>query len=136
MKFLTTDSPSEEERSIIYQGLKYYNDVHFTNVNELPLAILIDDNETVGGVLGKIIGTSLYIQTLWISEPYRGKNLGRSLIERVESEGKKRGVKQVYLDTYSFQAPQFYKKLHYEQYGIMENYPIEGVDKILFKKIF
>ena len=71
-----------------------------------------------GGIVGGLSGYTwmswLYVDLLWISDEHRGKNFARSLITKAETEARKRGVRNVYLSTFSFQAPGFYKKLGYK----------------------
>ncbi len=39
-----------------------------------------------------------------------------------EAEGRKRGCKRVFVDTFSFQAPDFYRKQGYDIYGVAPDY--------------
>ncbi len=79
--------------------------------------------EIVGGLSGYTWMNWLYVDLLWISDEHRGKNLGRSLITKAETEARKRGVRSVYLSTFSFQAPGFYKKLGYKEFGKQKDFP-------------
>lgn len=56
------------------------------------------------------------------------------LMARVESEAKAFGVTDMYLDTYSFQAPNFYAKLGFKEMGRYKGFPTVGVDKIFLQK--
>ena len=40
-----------------------------------------------------------------------------------EAEARKRGVRNVFLDSFSFQAPKFYAKLGYREYGRLKEFP-------------
>jgi len=77
----------------------------------------------VGGVIGDTHLGWLFVQWFWIDEKYRGKGFGTRLLTTAEAEARKRGVKNVYLDTWSFQAPDFYKKLGYREFGRLDDYP-------------
>jgi len=50
-----------------------------------------------------------------------GQRRGRS--SRAEAIGRKRGCNSIYLDTFSFQAPKFYKKLGYSEFGRLNGFP-------------
>jgi N-acetylglutamate synthase-like GNAT family acetyltransferase len=52
----------------------------------------------------------------------------------VEQQAKKLGVTDIYLDTYTFQAPGFYAKLGFEEVGRYTGFPTRGVDKIFLQK--
>lgn len=60
---------------------------------------------------------------VWIDDKYRGKGFGKRLLESAEAHARKNGVKNVYLDTFSFQAPKFYKKLGYREFGRLDDFP-------------
>jgi hypothetical protein len=46
----------------------------------------------------------------------------------------KRGVRSICLDTFSFQAPAFYKKLGFKQFGKLKDFP-KGHERIWLKKV-
>lgn len=48
---------------------------------------------------------------------------GRRLLALIEQEGRQRGAKNAYLDTFSFQAPGFYAKLGYRVFGTLTEFP-------------
>ena len=50
-----------------------------------------------------------YVDLFWLREDVRGQGHGHRLIELAENEARKRGASRVYLDTFSFQAPDFYR---------------------------
>ena len=60
---------------------------------------------------------------LWVREDQRGQGYGRRLVEQAEAEARRRGARHAYLDTFSFQAPGFYEKLGYEQFGQLPEFP-------------
>jgi ribosomal protein S18 acetylase RimI-like enzyme len=51
------------------------------------------------------------------------RGYGKKLLEMAEDFAIERKCKLVKLDTFSFQAPEFYKKQGYEVYGTVENFP-------------
>jgi len=44
-------------------------------------------------------------------------------LAQAEDEARKRGAKKAYLDTFSFQAPEFYKKYGYKVFGELKEFP-------------
>ena len=66
-----------------------------------------------------------YIDTLCVDEAYRGKGLGAKLLAEVESAAKEKGCYLIHLDTFDFQAKEFYEKQGYEVFGVLEDCPKE-----------
>ena len=60
---------------------------------------------------------------MWIKEEFRGRGFGHQLLTLAEQEARQRGAEYAYLDTFSFQAPGFYKKHGYEVFGELNNFP-------------
>jgi GNAT superfamily N-acetyltransferase len=96
--------------------------------------VLRDANQViVGGVIGSTYWGWLYINLMWVREDLRGGGYGRRLLLLAEEEGRKRGAAYAYLDTFSFQAPDFYKKLGYEVFGKLTDFPT-GHQRYFLKK--
>jgi GNAT superfamily N-acetyltransferase len=89
----------------------------------------------VGGVIGATYWDWLYINLMWVREDLRGRGFGRQLLEKAETEARQRGAKRAYLDTFSFQAPAFYKKLGYEEFGRLEDFPAGHTRYFLVKTL-
>src|SRR5438477_7957496 len=84
---------------------------------------LRERGKIVGGIVGEVWTTVLFIQLFWMEQKYRGKDFGTKLIEAIEDEARKFGATRSYVDTMSFQAPGFYRNCGYEEYGAIEGYP-------------
>ena len=80
-------------------------------------------DEIVGGLIGETYWGWLFIDSLWIAEKLRRKNFGKALIEKAESEARKRGVRNAFVNSFSFQAPGFYRKLGYREFGKLTDCP-------------
>lgn len=81
------------------------------------------DGKVVGGVIGATYWDWLYINLMWIREDQRGRGYGSLLLDAAEDEARLRGARHAYLDTFSFQAPAFYKKHGYEVFGTLHEFP-------------
>lgn len=55
-------------------------------------------------------------------------------METAESEAKQHGCKYAFVDTFSFQAPIFYKKHGYQEVFTLEEYPYTKKKTLLHKK--
>jgi len=97
-------------------------------------SFLRNDGDTlIAGIDGYTWGGYARIDYLWVSERYRGSGLGSRLLAAAEDEARARGCTSVVLDTYSFQAPEFYRQRHYVEVGVTKDTP-EGHTQMLFQK--
>ena len=119
------EKPEESAWGIIGRGVGSYNEQQAgeNKFQRLCFALHAPDREIVGGVLGEIYWNWLYIDLLWVKDDLRGRGFGRRLMMIAENEARQQGAKNAYLDTFSFQAPDFYKKLGYEVFGDLPDYP-------------
>ena len=89
--------------------------------------------EIVGGVIAEVYWEWLYLDLLWVREDLRGRGYGHQLLIVAEDEARKKGAKNVFLDTFSFQAPKFYERHGYEVFGELEEFP-PGHRRYYFRK--
>lgn len=75
----------------------------------------------------------LCIVVLWVHESFRGAGYGKALLAAAEQEAVKRGCQYAYLDTFSFQALEFYQKRGYVVFGELPNFP-QGHSRYFLKK--
>jgi GNAT superfamily N-acetyltransferase len=108
----------------IGKALRAYNHAAVGRADYRPLAVTVRDRgKIVGGVVAETFFGWMFVNMLWVSEAHRGQGWGRSLMEAAEAEARKRGVRNVYLDSFSFQAPKFYAKLGYREFGRLNGFP-------------
>lgn len=81
------------------------------------------DDEIVGGVIGATYWNWLHVDLMWVKEGLRGRGYGHRLLTMAEEEARKRGATNAYLDTFSFQAPEFYKRHGYRVFGELADCP-------------
>lgn len=125
----------QPEWGIIGGGLSEFNEAQAGDDNGKNLCFVIrgTDEEILGGVIGATYWGWLYINLMWVKENLRGHGYGKRLLQKAEAEARQRGAKYAYLDTFSFQAPEFYKKQGYEIFGELPNFP-EGHQRYFLKK--
>jgi ribosomal protein S18 acetylase RimI-like enzyme len=81
-----------------------------------------DDGAIVGGLTGKTYWNYLDVAFLWVDEGHRGSGFGKTLMLAAEAEARQRGCRYALLDTFSFQALEFYEKLGYRQFGQLSGF--------------
>jgi len=116
--------------------LDTYNDGHVT-ANHVPLWIFARDptGKVQGGVRGQTYWSWCKIDVLSVAEPYRRQGIGSRLLVKAEEIARARGCVGIHLDTTSFQAPGFYARHGYIEFGRIDGYP-PGHSRIWFMKKF
>ena len=90
----------------------------------------------IAGIISKMYcWNCLYIDVLWVKEEHRKDGLGSRLLKEIESVAIEKGCYLIHLDTFDFQAKDFYIKHGYEVFGVLDECP-EGHKRYFLKKIF
>lgn len=96
-----------------------------------------DDGELVGGCVGSTVDVWqwLTIDTMWVHTDHRGQGLGRLLLAAVEQQARERGCRWAKLNTWEFQAPDFYARCGYETYGREADHPPGHTNHLMRKNL-
>ena len=126
--FRITSDGDARDVSEIHELLKEYNLRHREASQSVPVGVFLEDEtgQKLAGLIGETFGNWLCIQYLFVSEQLRNRGIGGKLLEAAEAEAKQRGCKYAFVDTFSFQAPTFYKKHGYREIFTLEEYPYTG----------
>ena len=137
MKYIMTDNPKEQDLNIIINNLIEYNLSQIELKEVKPIAIFVnnENGSNIGGISAETHGNWLEVSLLWVDENLRGQKIGSKLLKDVESEAIKRGCKYSFLDTFSFQARDFYIKLGYKEVFILEEYPLTSKRHYFVKQL-
>ncbi|MFJ8760946.1 GNAT family N-acetyltransferase [Streptomyces cyaneofuscatus] len=106
--------------------------------HETPLeAWALDEHGAVaGGLTGRTWAYWLHVDLLWVDARHRGSGLGSQLLAEAERVARtERACTRSRLETWDFQAPDFYRKQGYEEIGRVEDYP-PGVTEFILVKQF
>jgi GNAT superfamily N-acetyltransferase len=96
---------------------------HIDDGRLLALTVRDPSGAIVAGLSGWTWGGCLAVEYLWVHADWRGKSYGTRLLNAAEAEAVARGCTVAVLDTHSFQAPDFYRRLGYESYGVVDDCP-------------
>jgi ribosomal protein S18 acetylase RimI-like enzyme len=105
--------------------LNEYNAGHVGPAGHLPLWLFARDSEgkVQGGLRGQTYWSWCSIDVLTVAAPYRGQRIGSRLLAKAEEIARARDCVGIRLDTVSFQAPDFYRRHGYTEFGRIDGYP-------------
>lgn len=133
---VVTDAPDIADIAVISDGLDRFNIDISSIADRRPLAVLVRDPETdqvLGGLTGRTSLGLLFIDVFFLPEALRGTGLGSQVLQMAEAEGRRRGCRAAVLYTISFQAPEFYKKHGWREFGAIPCDP-PGTSRIFLTK--
>ncbi len=111
-------------RREIIKGLRAFNARALGKFEFKPLSITLRHRGAiVGGLVGETYLGWMFIALFWVADEFRGQGFGSKIMRAAEKEARGRGVKNVYVDTFSFQSPGFYEKLGYREFGRLDGFP-------------
>lgn len=100
---------------------------------ELTVSIS-DGDDLVAGLSGWTWGEAAGIGMTWVDECRRGERLGSRLLEAFETEAVARGVRRVFVTSFTFQAPRFYERHGYAEIFRWEGVPVAGEADVHLRK--
>ena len=126
--YIIRESKEEESELIVDKIVEY-------NLSKVPIiqeSSFIWINRVVMGTNGDVIAginskmycwNCLYINVLWVKEEYRKEGFGSKILNEIEKVAKDKGGYLIHLDTFDFQAKDFYLKHGYDIFGILDECP-------------
>ena len=135
LQFDLSDDTPEQDADFVVDSLRQFN-LNAAGIGDSrPLNIIVRDpqadNQIVAGILAETWHNTCHIRILWIAESHRRTGLGSKLLADVEAEAINRGCDIAHLDTYSFQAPDFYPK-----HGYTPEYTNTAFPNSIFKRYY
>jgi len=123
-------STADEHTKFLCDGLNSFNENH--NVipyeNEKDFGFYAYENgRLIGGVYGSTdMGNWAHIELLFVDGKYRNKGIGTKLLSEAEAFAKKHGCTGIHLNTWDWQAKDFYGKAGFAVFGELQNHPPGG----------
>jgi GNAT superfamily N-acetyltransferase len=127
--------PTPDEVQYLEDRLYEFNSTATGITDGEWLAIFVRDDEhrIVAGICGNTWGGCLEIRQFWVEEARRKQGLGTRLFVAAEQEARRRGCRQIFLTTFTFQAPAFYAKHGFEVVAVVDDHP-RGHKNLLLRK--
>ena len=118
------DNPSWSDREFIDERLGAYNEgfLQDARYDYFGLFVRGASGEIRAGLIGNLYSGWLFINLLWVHAELRRLGIGSGLIAEAERRAVAFGCHSAFVDTFSFQGPDFYPKFGYEVFGILD-YP-------------
>ena len=125
LSFDEVTQPGTDPFAVLNALLVEYNNERVGPANHVPLWLFARDpsGKVQGGVRGQTYWSWCTIDVLSVAEPYRHQGIGSRLLASTEEIARARGCIGIRLDTTSFQAPAFYRRHGYTEFGRIEDYP-------------
>ena len=125
MKIEVIEDGDDDVKRALIAGVREFNATVMGHADSKPLTVVARDAEgqLIGGVSGRTIYGHYLIEVVWIAQSMRKTGLGTKLMNEAERQARERGCVGAQVDTASFQAPDFYKKLGFRVIGTVEDFP-------------
>ena len=94
----------------------------------------VEGGEVLGGLYAFCRFETCFLDLLAVDPSARSRKVGSQLMHKMESLCREKGLKYILLNTQDYQAPEFYRKLGYEETAAVKDVPFEGTPRYYFKK--
>ena len=122
------ENKASQKAQEIGKLIRSYNRSQREEAESEPLNLYVEDEKgnLLAGLVAETFGNWLEIKYLFVKEELREQGIGSKLLEQAESEVKNRNCRFAFVNTYQFQAPDFYKRHGYKEVFTLQNYPYTG----------
>lgn len=134
MDIIFCDNPTSIEKDFITKGLNEHS-VEHTGFVKKSLSFLMKDGSDmpIAGLMATTMGCHINIKLLYVDPDHRGKGYAKKLMSAAENYAISNDFIKCFVDTLSYQAPEFYEKLGYQEITRIEKfYP--NHDRIFYTK--
>ncbi|MDX1924092.1 MAG: GNAT family N-acetyltransferase [Rickettsiaceae bacterium] len=140
-KNITLSVSDDAQKSEVLKKLGDFNravlNIRNDQESSQPINYNLQDNGVIiGGIHANLyfLKSIMHVDHLFVDEKYRGQDLGSVLLKKVEEIAKEHGANLAHLDTFDFQAKEFYLKHGYEIFGVLDDCP-KGHKRYYMKKV-
>lgn len=93
------------------------------NYEEINLHIKDEHGELAGGINSVFCWNWIEVDILWIDDRFRGRGYGSRLLQEIETIAREKQCTFIKLNTFSFQAPAFYRKHGFQEITRIDDAP-------------
>ena len=125
---------TDDDRKKIGAGLDAFNKFAAPLDEVVPLDVIARENsEIIGGAIGRTWGACCELLNLWVHDQHRRRGIGTQLMQAFESAAVERKCRLMYLDTFSFQSPEFYQSIGCEVVAEFDGFG-HGIRRFILQK--
>ena len=126
--YFRLENEESQKAQEIKNLIRAYNRSKREEAESEPLNIYVEDEKgnLLAGLVAETFGNWLEIEYLFVKEELRGQGIGSKLLQGAENEAKNRNCRFAFVNTYQFQAPDFYKRYGYKEVFALQEYPYTG----------
>lgn len=115
----------------------YRHNVEQTGIADRRPIAAVATNPVTGKIVGGLWGRTelglLFLDMFFLPEAARGQSVGVRLLCLVETEAKRRGCQHSVVETSTFQAPSFYLRHGYDEFGRVP-FTAPGAARVFLRK--
>ncbi|MBX9425824.1 MULTISPECIES: GNAT family N-acetyltransferase [Streptomyces] len=124
---------------LLEQGLEAFNFAATGTTpgdqGELSVKAVDERGDLIGGLTGWTWSGLFGIDLLWVREESRKGGWGSRLLRAAEAEARRRGCDRATVSSFTFQAPDFYRRHGYVETGRVPGIPGGAEDVYFFKSL-
>ena len=136
IEIMVEHAPDPDHVQKLVAGLMAFNRTRAETEDRQPLGVFLRmGREILGGADGYTHWHWLYVSHLWVDESLRHQGAGRKVMAAFEDAGRGRGCGAAWLDTFSFQALDFYLAIGYRSFGQLHDFPPGHTRHYLWKSL-
>ncbi|WP_433617076.1 GNAT family N-acetyltransferase [Paenibacillus cellulositrophicus] len=126
-----------DEANYVRNKLIEFNSKQVPNgiYEEVNLCVKDEKEHIIAGLNSVICWNWMEIDILWVDDEHRGSGHGKRLLEEAEEIARSKQCTFIKLNTFSFQAPEFYKKYGYKEMAVIENAPLGSKHYYFIKEL-
>ena len=123
-----THQEVQEDRDFIRQKVVEHNKRSLPEQQRSPYgktSFMARDEagEIIGGITGTYFWQHMHIDFLWVDPSQQGSGIAAQLMASMEQYARELKCRLMTVDTFSFQAPGFYRKQGFREFGVLEDQP-------------
>lgn len=115
---------TDKEREFTALQLKAHTEQKLgAKVISAPFGLVAyEKNKLIGSIVGKIYFDWLHVDLIWVDDSEQRKGIGTRLMDMAAEKALEMGLHGIEVWTQSWQAPEFYRKLGYDEFAVIDDF--------------